>query len=113
MDPYRITYQMLVHPPEWLIDVVAYLKHHAKEERITPAQLARRWEAKIGRSRKQRIVIAQAILRREIETFKDLSQGEINALTELCRWIDEDCCADEGDAPRWHVGRGPQGAAHP
>lgn len=90
MDTFKIDLKTLMTPPAWLREVAAYLKSHATEERITPKQLAQRWEAKLGRSRKLRIFIAGGLIERDIETFKDLSQGEINALAEICRWIEND-----------------------
>lgn len=108
-----VTQHNLEHPPEWLTAAVEYLTHHATKTRITPQTLARKWEEKIGRCRKRRLRIVSGLVCREVHSFKELTQGELAALAEICRWIRQSGDPDEGDAPRWHVGRGPQGAAHP
>ena len=88
----------LENPPEWLTGAVNYLKNHAEEKRITPKTLAQKWEAKVGRTKSIRLRFVGNLLRRPITTFKELSQGEINALAEICEWIPERAHPNEGDA---------------
>jgi hypothetical protein len=105
MDQQTITWSNLENPPEWLTCTVNYLKNHAKETSITPKALAQKWEAKVGRTKSVRLRFAGNLLRRPITTFKELSQGEINALSEICEWIPQRDHADEGNAARRNVRR--------
>ena len=98
MEINTITMSNLENPPEWLTCAVNYLKNHAKETRITPKALAQKWESKVGRTKSVRLRFAGNLLKRPVATFKELSQGEINALSEICEWIPERASANESDA---------------
>lgn len=100
-----VTASNLENPPEWLTSAVNYLKCHGKHTKITPQALAQKWESRIGKNKKLRLRIAGNLLRREVLSFKDLTQGEINALCEVCEWIPKRSDPDEGDAKRRVVRR--------
>lgn len=93
-----VTASNLENPPEWLTSAVNYLKCHGKHTKITPKALAQKWESRIGKNKKLRLRIAGNLLRRNIESFKELTQGEINALCEVCEWIPKRSDSNESDA---------------
>jgi hypothetical protein len=99
MNLSTITTEHLENPPEWLVHTVEYLKHHATEKRISPKALAQLWESKLGRRRSRRIYIICGLIQRKIASFKELTQGEINALSEIGRWVDEASSENESLAP--------------
>ena len=93
-----ITTSNLENPPEWLTAAVSYLKNHGKETRVTPKALAQKWESRVGKNKKVRLRFAGNLLRRQIASFKELTQGEINALAEICDWIPPRNRENESDA---------------